>query len=31
MTQLITLVAVVGMAYLIAKFIVGVIRGKYRG
>lgn len=30
MTQAITLIAVVGMSYLIAKFIVDVFRGKFR-
>jgi hypothetical protein len=31
MTQAITLISVVGMAYLVAKFIVDLIRGKFRG
>ena len=31
MGQVITLISVVGMSYLIAKFLVDVIRGKYRG
>jgi hypothetical protein len=30
MTQLIALVSVIGLAYFIARFIVDVIRGKYR-
>lgn len=30
MAQLITLVSVIGLAYFIARFIVDVIRGKYR-
>ena len=31
MTQLIALGSVVGMSYLIAKFIVDLARGKFRG
>ena len=30
MTQLIALVFSIGLAYFVAKFIVDVIRGKYR-
>jgi hypothetical protein len=30
MTQLIVLMSVVGISYLAAKFIVDVIRGKFR-
>ena len=30
MTQLVTLFSVVGMSYLIAKFVVEVLQGKYR-
>ena len=30
MTQLIALVSVIGLAYFIARFVVDVIRGKYR-
>jgi len=30
MTQLIALISIIGMSYLIAKFIVDVFRGKYR-
>jgi len=30
MTQVITLISVVGMSYLVAKFVVDVFRGKYR-
>jgi len=30
MGQLISLAAIVGMSYMLAKFIVDVIRGKYR-
>jgi len=31
MTQVITLISVVGMSYLVAKFIVDLLRGKFRG
>jgi hypothetical protein len=31
MTQLIALVSIIGISYWIAKFIVEVIQGKYRG
>jgi hypothetical protein len=31
MTQLIALTSVIGMSYWIAKFIVEVLQGKYRG
>lgn len=31
MTQLIALISIVGLSYWIAKFIVEVIQGKYRG
>ena len=30
MTQLIALTSVIGISYLLAKFIVDLIRGKYR-
>ena len=30
MSQLIALASVIGLAYFIARFIVDVIRGKYR-
>jgi hypothetical protein len=30
MGQLITLTAIVGMSYMLAKFIVDVVSGKYR-
>ncbi len=30
MSQLIALISVIGLSYWIAKFIVGVIQGKYR-
>jgi hypothetical protein len=30
MTQLIALISVIGMSYLLAKFIVDIIRGKFR-
>ena len=31
MTQLIALASIIGMSYWIAKFIVEVLQGKYRG
>jgi len=31
MTQVITLASIIGISYWIAKFIVEVIQGKYRG
>jgi len=31
MTQLIALASIIGMSYWIAKFIVEVIQGKYKG
>jgi hypothetical protein len=31
MTQLVALASVIGMSYWIAKFIVEVIQGKYKG
>ena len=31
MTQLVALISIIGLSYWIAKFIVDVIRGKYRG
>jgi len=31
MTQVIALASIIGMSYWIAKFIVEVLQGKYRG
>ena len=31
MTQLVALVSIIGLSYWIAKFIVEVLQGKYRG
>ena len=31
MAQLITLISIIGLSYWIAKFIVEIIQGKYRG
>lgn len=31
MTQLVVLVSIIGLSYWIAKFVVEVLQGKYRG
>jgi hypothetical protein len=31
MTQLVALVSIIGLSYWIAKFVVEVLQGKYRG
>jgi len=31
MTQLIALASIIGMSYFIAKFVVEILQGKYRG